>query len=109
MNFKQWLENEDYRGTHQAPTKDDSPLHDLTNTYPDDIYSDKGALYYGDSSSFDQQSISIIKSARGKPNLAVKIFRAVPDINKETNTRWRGKLSGMQLMTRDMTDDTIRW
>jgi len=85
MKFKQWLENEDYRGTHQAPDKEDAPLHDLTNTYPDDIYSDKGALYYGDSSSFDQQSISIIKSARGKPNLAVKIFRAVPDINKETN------------------------
>lgn len=85
MKFKQWLENEDYRGTHQAPDKEDAPLHDLTNTYPDDIYSDKGALYYGDSSPFDQQSISIIKSARGKPNLAVKIFRAVPDINKETN------------------------
>ena len=37
MNFKLWLENEDYRGTHEPPTKEDAPLHDLTNTYPDDI------------------------------------------------------------------------
>ena len=82
-----WLENDDYKGTHTAPNKEDAPLHDLTNTYPDDIYSDKGVLYYGDGSPFDGESISIIRSAKGKPNLSVKIFRAVPDANKETNKK----------------------
>ncbi len=82
-----WLENDDYKGTHTAPNKEDAPLHDLTNTYPDDIYSDKGILYYGDGSPFDGESINIIRSAKGKPNLSVKIFRAVPDANKETNKK----------------------
>ena len=86
-NPEHLLENEDYKGTHTAPNKEDAPLHDLTNTYPDDIYSDKGVLYYGDGSPFDGESIGIIRSAKGKPNSSVKIFRAVPDINKETNKK----------------------
>jgi hypothetical protein len=64
MNFKNWLETEDYRGTHQAPTKDDSPLHDLTNTYPDDIYGPNGARYYGHGDpNIDNYTISIIQSS----------------------------------------------
>lgn len=29
---------EDYRGEHQAPNKDDSPMYDVTNVYGEDIY-----------------------------------------------------------------------
>ena len=80
MNFKLWLEDEDYRGTHQAPTKQDAPLHDLTNMYPDDIYGPNGARYYGHGNPSDNYTISIIQSARNKPNMQVKIYRAIPKV-----------------------------
>jgi len=81
MKFKLWLENEDYRGTHQPPTKEDAPLHDLTNTYPDDIYGPNGARYYGHGDpNIDNYTISIIQSARNKPNMQVKIYRAMPKV-----------------------------
>ena len=81
-NFKQFLfEIEDYKMAHKAPSKEDgSPLYDLTDIYPADIYSSVGARYYGDNGgdSRDNQSISIIQYAHNKPNAKVKIFRAVP-------------------------------
>lgn len=72
----------DYRGVHTAPEKDGyaAPGHNLTDMYPDDIYSSKGAQYYGDGSPFDQASISIIRLMRGKPNKPVTIYRAVPKV-----------------------------
>jgi hypothetical protein len=77
-------ENEDYRGVHTAPNKNDSPMHHLTNTYPDDIYSGYGARYYGDGdTAMDNYSLSVIGSARNKPNKQIKIYRAVPDLNKD--------------------------
>lgn len=77
------LENEDYKMEHKAPSKEDgSPLYDLKDMYPDDIYTSVGARYYGDNGgdNRDNQSISIIHSAHNKPNAKVKIFRAVPVI-----------------------------
>lgn len=77
-------ENEDYRGVHKAPNKEDSPMYDLSNTYPDDIYSQHGARYYGDGDvAMDNYSLSVIGSARNKPNKLIKIYRAVPDLNKD--------------------------
>ena len=76
-------ENEDYRGEHTAPGKDDSPMYDLSNTYPDDIYGPNGARYYGDGGDngySDNISISIIKSARNNPNQKIKIYRAIPKV-----------------------------
>jgi hypothetical protein len=55
-------------------------MHDLTNTYPDDIYSPKGTIFYGDRSPFDAESILIIQSAKEKPNKLVKVYRAVPKV-----------------------------
>jgi len=82
-----YKENEDYRGEHSAPDKESgSPIYDLTlnGTYPDDIYSYKATPYYGDGSSYDGMTISIIQLYRNKPNAPVTIYRAVPDINKKT-------------------------
>lgn len=73
-------EIQDYRMDHRAPNRDDAPLYDLTDTYPDDIYSDKAVRYYGDGASYDGYSIYIMQSAKGKPNMRVKIYRAVPKI-----------------------------
>jgi hypothetical protein len=71
----------DYRGVHKAPSKSyGAPLHDLTQIYPDDIYSDNAARYYGDNrgDGEDQKTINLFKSLKGKPEKLVKIYRAVP-------------------------------
>jgi hypothetical protein len=74
------LENE-YKGSHKAPNKfRGAPLHDLTQIYPDDIYSNKAVAYYGDRATdySDRLSISIMQSTKDKPEANVKIYRAVP-------------------------------
>lgn len=73
---------EDYQGSHEAPGKDEGPMHDLTDYYPDDIYSYDAARLYGDSGgdAEDQESISVIQSAKNKPNTRIKIYRAVPHV-----------------------------
>ena len=75
---------EDYRGEHEAPDKDNGkPMYDLGGMYPEDIYSSKAVQYYGDGLPYDGLAISIIQSAKGKPNTQVKIYRAVPDLNAD--------------------------
>lgn len=71
-------EIEDYVGMHSAPTKDNSPMHDLSETYPDDIYSREALRLYGQGEPGDSMAISIIQSARNKPKLKVKVYRAIP-------------------------------
>ena len=81
VSFKVYFENsEDYRGQHMAPTHGEgsAPLWDLTQIYPDDIYSANAARYYGDGSAYDGQAIAIIRSYRNRPNHKVTIYRAVP-------------------------------
>ena len=86
--INKFLNENDYRGEHQAPDVNDSPMYDLTNTYPDDIYGyDAARLYahYGDNR--DSEAINIIQSARNKPNKSIKIYRAVPDINIDIKSK----------------------
>jgi hypothetical protein len=75
-------ENTDYRGMHTAPYNGrGSPLHDLTDTYPPDIYGPMGANYYGHNnppSTMDKQTVAQVQALRGKPNASVNIYRAVP-------------------------------
>lgn len=87
--IKKILSEEDYRGEHHtAPSSDYAPMHDLTDTYPDDIYSEDAArLYHHYNDYRDRQAIGVIQSARNKPNQSVKIYRAVPDINYDLKTK----------------------
>jgi len=77
---------EDYRGEHQAPTRQDaaggggSPLHDLSGTYPDDIYGPNGATHYGDGRAYDRDAVAILRAVRGRPRARVKVYRAVPKV-----------------------------
>lgn len=73
---------EDYRGEHHAPNKDDSPMYDVTNEYGEDIYDniEKAVRYFGAYRPYDSYSIGLIQSARNKPNMRVKIYRAVPAV-----------------------------
>jgi hypothetical protein len=74
---------DDYHGNHKAPTKENgSPMHDLSNTYPDDIYSsDAARLYghYGQNHPTDRATAAIIGAYRGRPDKPIRIYRAVPD------------------------------
>ena len=72
---------EDYRGEHSAP--DSTPgtsMDNMVDIYPEDIYGPNAVRYYGDYSGHDSGSISIIQSARNRPNYPVKIYRAVPKV-----------------------------
>ena len=78
---------ENYKGVHKAPDKTSgaAPLHDLTQIYPDDIYSDKASRYYGDmgGDANDKDSARLMQQYRNKPNATVKIYRAVPIDKKD--------------------------
>jgi hypothetical protein len=85
------LEELDYTGEHSAPTRDDSPMYDLSDTYGDDIYSLKGAYYYGvkNDDYSDEISLNIIRNTKGKPNYRVMVYRAVPDLNYDINKKMK--------------------
>lgn len=82
-------ESNEYAGEHEAPDKESgAPLYNLTSMYPEDIYGPDAVRMYGDNGdSKDVESISIIKSARNKPNAIIVIYRAVPDINKDVKAK----------------------
>jgi hypothetical protein len=84
MDFRTWLENEDdYRVDHQAPGTDAAPLHNLTQNgiYPADIYGPMATRYYGHGEdAMNRVTISIIQAAKGKPDMRVTIYRAVPKV-----------------------------
>ena len=73
---------EEYRGEHQAPSRDDGvgvPLHNTTGVYPADLYGPNGLHYYGDKTDpIDQESYRHTVRLKGKPEAPVKIYRAVP-------------------------------
>lgn len=71
----------DYRGSHQAPepSDSDSPMYDVTMTYGEDIYGPQAMRLYGHRP-YDNYSISLIQRARNKPNMQVKIYRAIPKV-----------------------------
>ncbi len=76
----------DYRGFHKSPgPPDNAPIYDLTILYPEDIYSDNGAKYYGGGISrvYSDEMINLFRSIRGKPDAMVKIYRAVPATEKQ--------------------------
>lgn len=80
-------QEEDYRGDHQAPDHTSGyPLHDLSGIYPDDIYGENGARYYGQGNPLDSLGVAIIKAYRGRPNAHLQIYRAVPDLKKMDET-----------------------
>ena len=80
---------ESYKGEHEAPEKSDIPIHNMTSSYPEDIYSNDAPRLYGDNQGDgnDMMSIAIIQSVKNKPNALVKIYRAVPYINFEIDKK----------------------
>jgi hypothetical protein len=70
-----------YRGGHTAPISPEyhAPMHDITKTYPDDIYGPQGARFYGHGDpELDAPTFEVINRVRGDENAPVTIYRAVP-------------------------------
>ena len=78
--FNKNITEDDYKGEHEAPTTEDSPMHDLIDTFGDDIYTHKAYDLFGRYSPYAAQSIPIIQRVKNKPNAPVKIYRAVPAV-----------------------------
>lgn len=73
----------EYAGDHSAPDAESgSPMHDVTEMFPD-MYTPNALKYYGRQGLDDASVIDQIQSLRGRPNRAVKIYRAVPNLNKD--------------------------
>jgi len=73
-------EDENYRGNHSAPDRTDDPVYNLTTTYPD-IYTSPEAYRfygYGSNETLDRLAVSIYRSIKDKPNLKIRVYRAVP-------------------------------
>lgn len=77
----------DYVGQHSAPSKDgNEPMHNIVDMFPD-IYSDKALKYYGGYGLDDSSVIYQIQSVHNKPNKLIKIYRAVPNLNKDVDKK----------------------
>lgn len=79
-----------YRMSHAAPGPEyGAPLHDLTGggqMYPADVYSPKGAQYYGTGyPAFDKEAFAIANKVKGNPDAEVVLYRAVPKGVKDIN------------------------
>lgn len=69
---------DDYRMQHTpAEPEDGAPLHDLTQVYPADVYTHPH-YYMTPGEASERHSMNIAHSVRGKPNVRVKIYRAMP-------------------------------
>jgi hypothetical protein len=84
-NKEKLTESNNYKGEHEAPDKENgAPLYNLTGIYPADIYSSKAASYYGTGDPIvDAQSLAIIQSCKNLPKSKIKVYRAVPYLNKQ--------------------------
>lgn len=81
---------EDYKGQHGAPEIEvAAQLHDLTSNgiYPDDFYGPDAQRMYGDGSECDGEAFSIVRSAKGRPNKPIVVYRAVPDVNRDIDKK----------------------
>jgi len=82
------ISQNEYRGAHTAPGPGSgAPMHDLSSIYPGDLYSSLGPRYYGTREPWDNFSFRIVQEARNRPNYRVKIYRAVPKVNPETDNQ----------------------
>ncbi len=103
---------EDYRGEHTAPTREDSPMYDVTNAFGDDFYDslEKSVRYYGAYQPYDSYSVSLIQRVRNRPNAMIKIYRAVPKVltNQEKINDYELRMKNIQRRGR-LPQDAGNW
>lgn len=70
-----------HRMQHRPPGPDThgAPLHDLTASFPEDVYSENAQQFYGSAGDVLEGKLwKRLQSLRGKPDAQVTIYRAVP-------------------------------
>jgi hypothetical protein len=74
--------SEDYKGSHEAPgpNGDDAPMYDVTKEFGEDIYSSNAVRMFGGYGPYDNYSVALIQRAKNKPNMQIRIYRAIPKI-----------------------------
>lgn len=84
-----YIQDESYKMWHKAPTNNgfNKSIDDLTDLYPDDLYSSNGARYYGMGEPRDYEAINKLRKVKGKPDAKVWVYRAVPKDVKESEIR----------------------
>ena len=68
-----------YQGMHK-PSADSAPLYDLLDDdgwFPDDVYTSPSLYMFGDRA-IQQETLSAIRHARGRPDALVTVYRSVP-------------------------------
>ena len=75
--------SQNLEGHRPAGPEEGAPLYDLTLVYPDDIYGPNGLRYYntGDDK-IDNAAYAIVQAMRDKPNVEVKVYRAIAPQDK---------------------------
>ena len=109
---KDIIKEENYQGSHQAPQPngDDSPMYDVTKQFGEDIYGSNAVRMFGGYGSYDNYSIALIQQARNKPNMQVKIYRAVPKVitNQEKIDDYQKRMKYI-LKTGKLPRDVDNW
>lgn len=85
LTFKEFIAEEEYKGSHEAPDKDGGcPMHDLTQNgiYPNDVYGHRGFDYSNTGRKDDYEAHYNVTKRQGKPWSRVAIYRAVPKDRK---------------------------
>jgi len=84
-----YIQDESYKMWHKAPTNDgfNKSIDDLTDLYPDDLYSSNGARYYGMGEPRDYEAVNKLRKVKGKPDAKIWVYRAVPKNVKESEIR----------------------
>lgn len=56
-----------------------APLHDLLQSFGDDIYGKNALQYYGSGDAREKYALQVMAKVRGNPEAKVTIYRGVPD------------------------------
>lgn len=86
--LKRRRNSEDYKIKHRPPNPDNgAPAHNLTEVFPNDIYSSKAKQYWGGFyiDDEDDKLFKLLKFIRNKPDHKLEIYRAVPPLVKTIN------------------------
>ncbi len=72
----------DYEMDHR-PLEDAAPMHDLSATFPDDVYDHPEWYSFGE---WTAEAGRVLRQAQGKPDAQITIYRALPAGENEINT-----------------------
>ena len=72
----------DYEMDHR-PLEDAAPMHDLSATFPDDVYEHPEWYSFGE---WTAEAGRVLRQAQGKPDAQITIYRALPAGENEINT-----------------------